>query len=915
MQAFIWGLTAPGIGILLPSEVSSFQNRLVNCGLGLENSVWLLNVRNVNSGHPAWSVKEVVANDESIQDIEKGVARLKIDVGSKICIQVQPISKLALAAMLTFRNSDNASANGLFEVSTSQSDSSGQKNSTDAVISSINITRMAHGNELLTVEMLAIAQIHGRFVWSLTSSIGEVIGGDVVVDIASDNERDEMLIKAAGNRHESQHTSICVLGIHVQKPEGESDKREWYKLFSKRIRVHTDDTVIVLIESTITDTDPCFQVEYRDNSWQNGLTPLDVVGGDKSLGVIQLRFPSPGQYFVYTRSYGVEEKHRSPLLVIYCCLSSQERHEALAEKHEFIWSRYQFALANTSRAANFSSFLASVLQHPSLRDSVVCSPWLSTYDEESCQSSFDFDREYHAQDILLRHPEHPFILWDTYLTFPPTVSSIQHSTKHDKDSLRLSSILPEWANVLSSKVALRIETWLEEPTAEQHQGVENPPVDYEQARIKAATLGLSVQQIPFDFLGTVSHSHQSAVRNALLPVNPNIVNAHDSIISWRRLNGDLFYSVQANELLIQRYGNESHEFPETAQNGRITQLRSQLSDFLWQKAEGKKIEELFYLFTSPIKSGRKVSSSSDIHLRELIFHSSVLGFAEVVAVSKQEWFTLFRGIQAQSPRDSIGIAFSTFRLFLIDPFHQFFWKQYVHQIREKANSDRAMISRFLTDSFNVDELVTSELYHDHERSENTFDDDALIPWPDFVESLKRFHNMLGLSFLSPSECIRLLYRFDTYGVGRISTQNYQEALLNSIEEIGIATKQYDFTKARRAQTKTPTVNKLKVAIANGHRRPNLESFTSSNAVQKLFAARAKSSRSSKGHGNNTDAILRASANTHLARIRNLPISHLISKFISGDMIREGVNFRPPRKNLYRCEAVTQAQATGAEDSF
>ncbi|KAL3661460.1 hypothetical protein V7S43_013660 [Phytophthora oleae] len=916
-QTFLWGVTAPGVGLLLPTEMLSSQTRLADCNLGLENSVWLLNAHSVNSGHPAWIVKEIVANDESFQELENGFTCLKVHVGATICIQVQPINKHALIAIAAFRKNDDTGANSLFELSTTQRDSapsSDQNNYTGAIISSTSIARMPQGIELLTVEIIVIAQVHGRFVFALTSSIGEVVGNEFVVDVTFDNERETLMLETHGNQ-----ASICVLGVRVEGTEAENEEpvdAKWYKLLSKRIRVYTNDTVIVLIESTTTDSDPAIQVEYRDNHWQYELTHLDVVGSDRSrgkkLGVTQLRFPLPGQYFVYdTRRHEDEVERRTPLLVINCCLASQQRHQVLVEKHELIWSMYQFALANTPQSARFSCFLASVLQNPSLRDSVVCSPWITTHDEVSCESSFDFDREYHAQYELLRHPEHPFILWDSYLISSPTFSSFRLFPEHDKRSLSLSSILPEWATVLSSKVAFRIETWLEKPNAGQHQGIGDPPMDYVEARIQAATIGLSVQQIPFDFLGSVSHLHQSAVRNALVPVNPNIVNAHDSIISWRRLNGDLFYSVQANELLIRRYGHESHEFPETAQNGRITRLRSQLSDFLWQKAEGKKIEELFILFTSPTKPGPKVHSGirNVIHLRELIFHSTALGFDEVVAVPKQEWFALFRGIQVQSPRDSNGITFSTFRTFLIDPFHQFFWKQYVYQIREQANSDRGMVIQTLTDSFKA---VTKGIHRNNNDLECSGDDDTLIPWPDFVESLRRFHFVLGLSLPPPSDCCRLLYRFDTDGVGRISSQNYWEALLNSLDEIDSATEQYDFTKARGAQTKLKKI--LKVAIANGHRRPNLESFTSSEAVQKLFAARAKScpkeaSRSSKSHGNNTDAILRASANTHLARIRNLPISHLL---------REGIYFRPPRETLYRHEVEvdsTQAQAMGAEDSF
>lgn len=164
----------------------------------------------------------------------------------------------------------------------------------------------------------------------------------------------------------------------------------------------------------------------------------------------------------------------------------------------------------------------------------------------------------------------------------------------DQGSLGLSSILPVWADKVSSKVAFRIATWLGKADGSSQESPK--PIDHEEARSKAAVVGLSVKQIPFDYLGGVSMMNQRAVRDALAPANSNIMGIHDSIVAWRRTNGDLFYSVQSIDLVVRRYGHESHEFPDTAQNGRITRLKSQLSDFLWQTGEGKKIEELFSFY-------------------------------------------------------------------------------------------------------------------------------------------------------------------------------------------------------------------------------------------------------------------------------------------------------------------------------
>ncbi|KAE9239573.1 hypothetical protein PF002_g10213 [Phytophthora fragariae] len=383
--------------------------------------------------------------------------------------------------------------------------------------------------------------------------------------------------------------------------------------------------------------------------------------------------------------------------------------------------------------------------------------------------------------------------------------------------------------------------------------------------------------------------NQCAVRDALAPVISNIVGVYDSIVSWRRSNGDLFYSVQSNDLVVRRYGHESHDFPETAKSGRISRLKSQLTDFLWQIGEGKKIEELFSLFTTPSKQDAQPPNPSKtcvktvIHLRELIFHSTSCGFAEVIAVPKEEWFALFRGMQELSPPNCAGITFSAFRTFLVDPFHQFFWKQYVHQIREQANSNRELINRALLESFEASKGLT----HGGHRSNNEADSTDGIIEETFM------------------------------GNGRISIQTFRDTLLHALDDIDAATNEFDFTKSRTSKPSHALNGKrpLKVAIATGHRRPDLELFTSSEAVHKLFAARANirpdNSTRTKTTSTSTNVVtaLRASANTHLARIRNLPISHLL---------REGVNFRPSRRDLYHCDdekGSTQAEAMGAEESY
>ncbi|KAE9359289.1 hypothetical protein PF008_g2287 [Phytophthora fragariae] len=277
-------------------------------------------------------------------------------------------------------------------------------------------------------------------------------------------------------------------------------------------------------------------------------------------------------------------------------------------------------------------------------------------------------------------------------------------------------------------------------------------------------------------------------------------------------------------------------------------------------------------------------------------------------------------MQELSPPNCAGITFSAFRTFLVDPFHQFFWKQYVHQIREQANSNRELINRALLESFEASKGLTHGGHRSNNEADSTdgiIEDTFMVPWQEFVESLTSFHMILGLTALCPSDCCRLLYRFDIQGNGRISIQTFRDTLLHALDDIDAATNEFDFTKSRTSKPSHALNGKrpLKVAIATGHRRPDLELFTSSEAVHKLFAARANirpdNSTRTKTTSTSTNVVtaLRASANTHLARIRNLPISHLL---------REGVNFRPSRRDLYHCDdekGSTQAEAMGAEESY
>jgi len=690
-RAFLCGVASASLGTLLPLEVLSLEkSQCMDCSMGWEGLVCLAPVEGVilissQKAPPAWVIKEVTACTESRQGFEDGLPCLYTGVGAKIWVQVEAMTQIAMDAIAALPEKDGSMTN-LFQVIVRQEKSASSSNKSG--VSMLSMQRKRGNSEAVecsVVEILLVVQAKGRSVISFASELGEIVRNEFILDAIHPNEDKAESIAIPGEGHGNQDKAICVLGLRVEGISTESEQqvdKNWYKLRSNHVRVHSGDAVLLLIESATNGMEPAIQVEHRGNQWQYGLTHLDVVDNKcesrgLNLSVVELRFPKPGQYFIYdTKNQDDEEQdQRVPRLAVSSCMDSEERTQVLANLHDHLWAKYHSALAEAKPTAQFSSFLSSLLQHSVLKDAVVCSPWTSTSDVERSEPPFDFDREHNAQQVLLMHPDRPFILWGAYVGSSTGFDQAEQLTPVET-SLPLRSILPPWAEAVSSKVAFRIATWLGKPTAASSsaESLQEMPIDYAKARMTAASAGLSVQQIPFDFLGSVSLTKQRAVCEALALVNPNIVGVHDSIVSWRRTNGDLFYTVQSTDLRVRRYGHESHEFPETAQSGRITRLKGQLSEFLWQAAEGKKIEELFQLLSSSKVTGglqtRSNGGSKVIQLRGLVSHATSLGFDEVAAVLKQEWFALFRGIQALSPPGSTGITLSTLRTFLVDPFHQ-----------------------------------------------------------------------------------------------------------------------------------------------------------------------------------------------------------------------------------------------------
>lgn len=153
-----------------------------------------------------------------------------------------------------------------------------------------------------------------------------------------------------------------------------------------------------------------------------------------------------------------------------------------------------------------------------------------------------------------------------------------------------------------------------------------------------------------------------------------------------------------------------------------------------------------------------------------------------------------------------------------------------------------------------------------------------MSWRDFVDALCRFHSTLlaqsnnatrdekevAIGLLTVPDCCRLLYRFDVKSSGWISARLFQQCVVSSLG--GELKKTKQLTAVRNA------------------RRPDVDAFSTPNAVQKLFLARAQQQRKpqspttqpmTSSDVQSTRKSLVHAGNTHLARIRSLPVSKLL----------------------------------------
>lgn len=204
-----------------------------------------------------------------------------------------------------------------------------------------------------------------------------------------------------------------------------------------------------------------------------------------------------------------------------------------------------------------------------------------------------------------------------------------------------------------------------------------------------------------------------------------------------------------------------------------------------------------------------------------------------------------------------------------------FWKYYVRRIVSCGES--------------FDEL-SDKLHREFDISAKRPNNKSLL-WNEFLVTLDRFHAAIGIDFSPAEDKCRLLYRFDSYGVGKVSASAFVDHVIDTLRHLQDA--RNDF----RARLQFDKAKPRRTAVLNSRLRPNVETFTSADAVRSLFAARALAANRESKHTISSERLssttadrqapspqqsryqqqleLMAEGNARLASMRSLPVTRLV----------------------------------------
>lgn len=193
--------------------------------------------------------------------------------------------------------------------------------------------------------------------------------------------------------------------------------------------------------------------------------------------------------------------------------------------------------------------------------------------------------------------------------------------------------------------------------------------------VTAERLNVCVRQTPQDFF--VPHPHSNRVKS----VQERAEGSATDVTAWRNDRGELFYhdtSSHNNEYTVVPIGLYDPDERQPKPSTLVSRLKRAMVEFLWNMMEvaNWRTRDLFIQFGSCQSSASRESCAMDtrgtISFEQWIDFFVRNGFVQGnEAISRQEWFTVFRSIRELlvDSSDSDGIDFGALRVTLLDPFH------------------------------------------------------------------------------------------------------------------------------------------------------------------------------------------------------------------------------------------------------
>lgn len=212
----------------------------------------------------------------------------------------------------------------------------------------------------------------------------------------------------------------------------------------------------------------------------------------------------------------------------------------------------------------------------------------------------------------------------------------------------------------------------------------------------------------------------------------------------------------------------------------------------------------------------------------------------------------------------------------MDTLVQLFWRHYIDSLstlaaaRTSLSDPCALVQRLLLEHV----CGSLPVGFNTEDAHDCTDDVTSLPYDEFLRCLHAFHSALvdssfddGMAVLSPLNSCRLLYRFDTRCSGNIAAHLFVQRVAASLRE--------------RTATAVSYTSPLTTAVRTA-KRPDADAFSTPSAVHKLYLARSHTSTGTlrAKSARATRSALVQTGNSHLARIRNLPVSKLLRCVLS-----------------------------------